>query len=130
MLNKKPYALVVDDDKPSGKIEKSLLMELGYACSVAESGMEALLLIARNEFSLVMMDIQMPGIDGMETARRIREYEKAQSRPPVPIIGLTGRATNDDRLLCLRAGMDGYLSKPFFLKDLESRIWELCVPAN
>ena len=117
--------LLVDDHEPSSKVESALLTELGYENDIARNGIEALAKFAEQIYDIVLLDIQMPGIDGMETARRMRDFEKKQGRAAIPIIGITGRATGDDRLLCLKAGMNDYLSKPFRISELEEKITTL-----
>lgn len=119
---RKLNVLLVDDHEPSSKVEAALLRELGHDCDIARNGIEGLARFAENRYDLVVLDLQMPGIDGLETARRLRSYEQAEKRSPTPVIGMTGRATSDDRLLCLKAGMNDYLSKPFRMRDLENTI--------
>jgi len=121
--------LLVDDHEPSGKIEGALLRELGHTYDIVVNGLEALKKFSENSYDLVFLDLQMPGIDGLETARRMREFEKSGKRPATPIIGMTGRATEDDKMLCLKAGMDDYLSKPFRLSELETKIFNFSVNA-
>lgn len=125
LADNKLRVLLVDDHEPSSKVESALLTELGYENDTARNGIEALAKFAEQTYDLVLLDIQMPGIDGMETARRMRDFEKKQNRPATPIIGITGRATSDDRLLCLKAGMNDYLSKPFRISELEEKITAL-----
>lgn len=114
--------LLVEDHEPSLKVEAALLRELGFDCAVARDGAEALDMFLMNQYAVVMMDIQIPGFDGLETARRIRRIEADKSLPPSTIIGMTGHATDDDRLLCLKAGMNDYISKPFRLAELEEKL--------
>ena len=120
MSPSKTRILLVDDHEPAVKISGAFLRELGYEYDVARSGSEALEKTFSAPYGLVLMDIQMPGMDGLETARRIRAEEKERGTPPLPIVGMTGNATRDDRLFCLRAGMNYCLFKPFRLKELEA----------
>ncbi len=118
--------LLVEDHEPSLKIESALLKELGFDCDIARNGSEALQLFTSHHYPVVIMDIQIPELDGLETARRMRDIEStdknAQKFTPANIIGMTGNATEDDRILCLAAGMNDYLSKPFRLDDLEEKL--------
>ncbi len=100
--------LVVDDDVTNQAVAQCLLKNLGYSCDLAADGLEAIGALHEKRYDVIFMDVQMPGLDGMETTRRIRE-----KYPKMPwIIGLTANATNEDRALCLQAGMNDYLAKP------------------
>ena len=88
-----------------------LLQKKGHTVSVAENGREALLRLANERFDLVLMDVQMPEMDGLEATATIRQQEKATGRH-LPIIAMTAHAMAGDRERCLEAGMDGYVSKP------------------
>ncbi|MCI0618141.1 response regulator, partial [bacterium] len=117
------HILVVDDNVINQRLICSILEKHGHKVSVAARGDEALNLVSRNRFDAVLMDIQMPVMDGLEATVRIRGEEK-NSNTHVPIIGMTAHATASIRTRCLEAGMDEYISKPFqvdqFLKILES----------
>lgn len=118
--------LLVEDHEPSLKIEAALLKELGFDCDIARNGHEALWLFTNHHYPIVIMDIQIPELDGLETARRMRDIENKHKNghksAPANIIGMTGNATEDDRILCLAAGMNDYLSKPFRLNELEEKL--------
>src|SRR6202044_854188 len=88
-----------------------LLERRGHSAVVAENGREALSAMDKHKFDLVLMDVQMPEMGGLEATRAIRENEKVTSQH-VPIIAMTAHAMQGDRERCLEAGMDGYLSKP------------------
>lgn len=104
--------LTVDDHPVNQLFVKKLLFKLGFMnLDFAENGREALEKIAENEYDVVLMDCQMPEVDGYEATRRIRELEK-DTRERLPIIALTANAMIGDRTKCLKAGMDDYLSKP------------------
>lgn len=117
------HILVVDDNVINQRLICSILEKHGHRVSVAARGDEALNLVSRNRFDAVLMDIQMPVMDGLEATVRIRAEEK-DSNSHIPIIGMTAHATANVRTKCLEAGMDEYISKPFqidqFLKILES----------
>lgn len=101
--------LVVDDNEAARKVAEAYLRRGGYGVHLASSGRAALELAAQFRFDLVLMDLQMPGMDGIETVERLREvpgYEKT------PVIALTANAGDEYRNLCLSHGMQGYLPKP------------------
>jgi len=118
-------ALVVEDYEPNAIVAVTYLQELGYASDLAVSGEEALEKINANSYAVILMDVQLPGIDGMEVTRRVRAAEAAAGKTPLPVLALTARATDDDRILCLKAGMNDCLSKPFLLADLERKLASL-----
>ena len=126
---KKRNILLVEDYDPNIIMMTMFLEELGYGCDVAESGMEALNRFSATRYDAVIMDIQLPGIDGLETARRMRSLEKRENMVPASIIAATGNATEDDRLFCLKAGMNDCLAKPFQLDELENKLSQWLSPA-
>lgn len=111
--------LIVDDHRPNIMVTGALLEQLGYAYDAAYSGAEALEKIEQQSYALILMDIQMQGMDGFEVTRLIRERERQQSLPHTPIVAMTAYAMVDDRKKCLAAGMDDYLAKPFKESDLK-----------
>lgn len=115
-------ALVVEDDVGNALVITTFLESLKYDSDIATSGEEALAKIAAGHYDVIIMDVQMRGMDGLETTRRIRQIEKEANLPPTPILGATGNATKDDALFCARAGMTDYLSKPFSRKELEKKL--------
>ncbi|MFT4076093.1 MAG: PAS domain S-box protein [Asticcacaulis sp.] len=114
--------LLVEDHGPNILVASTLLEAFGYGVKVAESGEEALEKVRREAFAAILMDVQMPGLDGFETTRLVRIHEGEASRPPVPIIGMTAHALSGDRDRCLACGMDDYISKPFEPEDLRRRL--------
>ena len=101
--------LVVDDNEAARKVAEAYLKRGGYKITLATSGQNALDIAASNRFQLVVMDLQMPGMDGIETTTRLRDisgYEKT------PVLALTANAGDEYRILCLSHGMQGYLPKP------------------
>jgi CheY-like chemotaxis protein len=103
--------LLVEDNLVNQKVCSQLLLKQGYQVVVANDGQEALDLLRQRQFDLILMDVHMPRLDGLETTMRIREDER-QSGRHVPIIALTASAMVEDREQCLAAGMDAYLAKP------------------
>ena len=110
--------LLVEDHEANVLVATTLLKEFGYQIAVAGNGLEALERARTESFAAVLMDIQMPGMDGLEATRLIREHERAAHRAPVPIIGMTAHARGSDREQCRDAGMNAYLPKPFKPEDL------------
>lgn len=104
--------LVVEDEAINRLATVSMLRKLGFAAEAVEDGDEALNVLARQHFDVVLMDIQMPRLSGDEATRRIRRGERAGIDPDIPVIALTAHAMAGDRERCLACGMDDYLSKP------------------
>jgi two-component system sensor histidine kinase/response regulator len=103
--------LVVDDNLINQKLACRLLEKQGHSVMVANNGQEALKTLEDSQFDLVLMDIQMPEMDGIAATETIRASE-AGKPCRLPIVALTAHATEDDRQRCLQAGMDGYVTKP------------------
>jgi CheY-like chemotaxis protein len=109
--------LVAEDNEINALLARALLIKLGHRPTVAGSGAEAVesWLAARSAatpFDLVLMDVHMPGVDGLEAARRIRAREAEHAAPRTPIVALTANASAEDRDACLAAGMDDFVVKP------------------
>ena len=103
--------LVAEDNPVNQQLALHLLERRGHSAIVAENGREALAAIEKNTFDLVLMDVQMPEMGGLEATRAIREKEKSTGKH-LPIVAMTAHAMQGDRERCLEAGMDGYLAKP------------------
>ena len=114
--------LVVDDNFINQKVATRLLQQLGYTSDLAGNGTEALAALEKKSYDLIFMDVQMPGLDGLETTRRIRERERREGQPPVQITAMTANAMLGDRDKCLGAGMNDYLSKPVRPEALQTAI--------
>ncbi len=107
--------LFVEDNPVNQDVTREMLEAIGFQADIAASGREALQKLADNSYDLVLMDCQMPGMDGFETTRLIR----ASITTTLPIIAVTALAMKGDRELCLAAGMNDYLCKPFNMRQLE-----------
>ncbi|MCX5874225.1 MAG: response regulator [Deltaproteobacteria bacterium] len=109
--------LVAEDNLINQKLAKYMLTNLGHQVSIAVNGKEALDAFKENKFDVILMDVQMPVMDGFEATRLIRQAEQGSERH-IPIIALTAHAMKGDRELCLEAGMDDYISKPINYQEL------------
>jgi len=114
--------LVVEDDLLNRLTALKYLEHLGHAAQAAPGGAAALEALAAQYFDVVLMDIQMPGMDGVEATRRIRQADGKSFNPKTPIIAVTAHAMRGDRQRFLDAGMDDYLSKPYRAEDLEDAL--------
>jgi len=108
--------LLAEDHSVNQHVMLGLLGHLGYLADLASNGREVLAALQRRTYDLILMDVQMPEVDGLEATRRIRSELPAGSQPR--IIAMTAHALSRDRERCLEAGMDGYVSKPVQLSDL------------
>ena len=109
--------LVAEDNKVNQRLVLRMLEKLGHTVELANNGREAVDMLDRSVFDVVLMDLQMPELGGLEATAVIREHEK-RAGTHVPIYALTAHAMKDDRERCLAAGMDGYLSKPIQPQEL------------
>ena len=116
--------LVVEDNPVNQRLTQALLGKIGHRVTIADNGLQALEQIASRSFDLALMDLQMPGLNGLETASRIRELEGGTGRH-LPIIALTANAMLGDRERCLAAGMDDYLAKPFTRSELLRKLAQI-----
>lgn len=124
---RQPFSiLLVEDNRINQKVCLGMLQRLGYKATVASNGVQALVALSQNEFDVVLMDIQMPELDGVSTTRRIRT-QWPEARQPY-IIAMTANALKGDREEYLSVGMDSYLSKPIRLKDLERALGDVRLP--
>ncbi len=126
-----PRILVTDDDSNNRVLLTNILRRSGYHVVIARDGLEATDLYARGTADLILMDLQMPNLGGVEATVSIRKLEAslASSNSRIPIIALTAHAMAGDRERCLEAGMDDYLTKPVRSKDLLAKIAQFTTPA-
>lgn len=116
--------LVVEDNAVNQEVALGMLKKIGFNADVANNGQEGLEKISQKDYDLILMDCQMPLLDGYATTRliRIREKEAGEANRRLPIIALTANAMTGDAEKCLSAGMDDYLAKPFESQALEEKI--------
>jgi CheY-like chemotaxis protein len=121
-----PTILLVEDNLVNQKVALRQLQKLGYAVAVATNGREGVEMALRGRYALLLMDCQMPEMDGYEATRAIRAAERDAGRY-TPIVAMTANAMEGDREACLAAGMDDYLAKPLRMEDLGAMIgrWTL-----
>ena len=121
--------LVVEDNAVNRRLASKLLEKRGHRPEVACDGQAALEMMARQSFDLILMDVQMPEMDGFQATAAIRERE-AETGAHIPILALTAHAMKGDRERCLDAGMDGYVSKPIQSSELFAAIDALAAPSE
>ena len=105
------------------KLAKRMLERLRHTVTLANDGNEALSAMKTGSFDLIIMDVQMPEMDGFEATRRIREWDAGKTR--IPITALTAHAMDSHREECLAAGMDSFVAKPILLESLKLQIERL-----
>lgn len=119
-------AILLVEDYPSNVVVATALFDrFGYSYEVATSGREALERFRQNSYGVILMDVQMHDMDGIETTRLIRDYEKAKEMQPTPIIAMTAHVHEANRVACLDAGMNDFVPKPFDPDELFSKIRSL-----
>ena len=116
--------LLAEDNPVNQKVAAKMLERMGHAVSIAENGAEVLGALEKQSFDLILMDIQMPEVDGFEATRSIRERER-NTGEHLPIVAMTAHAMKGDKEKCLQAGMDGYIAKPINVQQLFETIESL-----
>ena len=106
------HVLLVEDNITNQQVALSILKKLGVQVEVVASGQEALDLLEKTDYDLVFMDVQMPGMDGLETTQAIRSRSVGARNDRIPVVAMTAHALQGDRERCLAAGMDDYVAKP------------------
>ncbi|MDI6698316.1 MAG: response regulator [Candidatus Saccharicenans sp.] len=115
---RRKYNILLAEDNPvNQKVAVHLLQKKGHRVTVVENGRQALEILRKEKFDLVLMDVQMPEMDGLEATRKIREREKVGNKH-LPVVAMTAHAMKGDREKCLDAGMDDYLAKPLYPEEL------------
>jgi len=114
--------LLVEDHPTNQKLTIGLLSKWGHETALAQNGLEALDILEHRSFDVILMDMQMPVMDGIEATERIRAREAELKLMPTPIIAMTAAAMQVDRDACLAAGMDDYISKPIRVQELQEKL--------
>jgi CheY-like chemotaxis protein len=109
--------LVVEDEKVNQLVVLGMLRQMAHPADCVADGIEALEALRRQNYDIVLMDVRMPNMDGIEATQRIRGLSDPVAQ--IPIIALTANATTEERLRCAEAGMNDFISKPFRRADLE-----------
>jgi len=114
---------LAEDNKINQKVALKLLEREGYHVELAENGSIAFSMLQKNKYDLILMDIQMPVMSGLEASYAIRDQEKSfKNKKPIPIIAFSANANKEDRAKYKQAGMDGFLAKPFKIDDLRQEL--------
>lgn len=123
-LGRDVRVLVVEDNLVNQTVAVRTLKKMGMKVDAAHDGGEAIGILAANQYDLVLMDVQMPKMDGIETTQIIRANEVEKGLPRLPIVAMTAHALSGDRARCLEGGMDGYITKPINVADLAATIFQ------
>jgi light-regulated signal transduction histidine kinase (bacteriophytochrome)/ActR/RegA family two-component response regulator len=117
-----PKVLLVEDYEANILVATTYLEGLGYRYDVARSGMEAVNMAKQNMYHAILMDVQMPELNGFDATQLVREFESVQGKTRTPIIGMTAHALAGDRERCIAAGMDDYIPKPVSEAELKGKL--------
>ncbi len=120
--------LLVEDYEPNVVVATIMFNNFGYHYEVARNGQEAIERFSPGKYSMILMDVEMPLMDGFETTKYIRGAEKSNGSNPIPIIAMTAHAMKGDREKCLRVGMDDYIAKPFNPHQLQALLIKHLAP--
>lgn len=124
-LQGKTRLLLVEDNIINQKVAAAMLSKLNFSVDTATNGIEALDALKTNDYALVIMDLQMPVMGGLEAVKAIRNRETGIADPDIPVIAMTANATQEDKDECLNAGMNAFITKPVMMQDLQDvlKIW-------
>nr|WP_281064987.1 response regulator [Asticcacaulis solisilvae] len=114
--------MIAEDFAPAAFVAEEMARELGFDADVVANGRDAVTRAQANRYVAILMDVEMPIMDGIEATALIRKIERTAGFEPNPVIGMTGHTSQGVRVLCQRAGMDSFLLKPFTVEDLETAL--------
>lgn len=120
-MSRRPLVLLVEDNPRNLKLARDVLEHAGFVVAVAASGEDAVDLAISAQPDVILMDLQLPGIDGYEALERIRRHDDTVS---IPVVALTAFAMAQDRERVLSSGFDGYLEKPISVRDFPTQVRE------
>ena len=112
---------MAEDNYVNQRLIERLLQKMGHTVHVVDNGVKTLDALASDEYDVILMDCQMPEMDGFEATARIRALDSPSHRE-IPIVALTANALSGDRERCIQAGMDDYISKPIDARDLATKL--------
>jgi CheY-like chemotaxis protein len=124
-----PHLLVAEDDVATRKVLGLMLMRSNYHLDFAQDGLQAVELWEQGDYDLVLMDVQMPRLNGFEATRAIREKERERGSH-TPIVAMTANAFKEDKEMCLAAGMDDFISKPIDFRNCLAVIEKIIAQAT
>ena len=122
--------LLAEDNLVNQKLAISMLQKQGHHVDVADNGKEAVMMSANGTYDIILMDVQMPVMDGLDATRAIRAREAEEGGDRMIIVAMTAHAMKGDREMCIEAGMDDYLSKPIRMKQFSERLEALFDPSD
>ena len=115
------FSILLAEDNPiNQKVAMRVLKHLGYQADMVGNGKEVIEAITNKSYDLILMDIQMPEMDGLETTQHIRNQEIGSQLTPIVIVAITANASHDDQYICREAGMNDYISKPIQIPKLKN----------
>ncbi|HUB84121.1 MAG TPA: ATP-binding protein, partial [Rhizomicrobium sp.] len=121
--------LLIEDNPINAMLSRELLRRRGFDVSDVASGEAALNTLRERDFDVILTDLHMPGLDGLETTQKMRQWEAAEQRPRTPVVALTADADQNIRTACQEAGMDGFLTKPIDPAELDAVLNTIFAPA-
>ncbi len=121
-LSRPLSVLLAEDSRTNQLLASTILARSGHSVEIAENGSDAVAMRQAGEFDAILMDVQMPVMDGIEATRVIREWEQEHGAPRIPIIALTAHVMDENQQRCRDAGMDAYLSKPLRSHELQAEL--------
>jgi CheY-like chemotaxis protein len=114
--------LIAEDDLVNQKIVQKMVESLGHDASVVSNGLQAVEACKKDKFDVVLMDMQMPVLNGIDATKKIRQYEQENDQRKIPILALTANALAQHKKMCFEAGMTGYFTKPVTMNSIEEML--------